>query len=388
MSDDRAVWTTAYINNLPDSAFAVILPGGEKDDEGKTTPRSLRKLPHHNADGGVDMAHLRNAMSREPQTDMSAAEHDRARAHLERHAKAEGMGQNAHHGPGLERRTVLLDDLELRASSEGDTGPTISGYGAVFNSPSLDLGGFVERIAPGAFSRSLKSREDIFSFFNHDPSMPLGSRKAGNLTIAEDERGLHYSINPLPQTTYAADLAEAMRSKLVRGSSFSFMVRKDSWGEEKGVQTRTLLDVDLMELGPVTKPAYPKADSQVRSMLEARGIRLDAGEARDCDMDDDEMLEMLSGRAFDEMFLGCLIEEASDILELVALAPSRAGDPSIIELANRMSAEAQAEVQMLRDFQQRFMAGEPPPPSMEANSLPVRLALYKRRLQLARLAQQ
>ena len=89
----KARWDTAYINDLPDSAFAVILPGGEKDDEGKTVPRSLRKLPHHDASGAVDMAHLRNATSREPQTDMAEAMHARAHAHLMRHADAEGMGK-------------------------------------------------------------------------------------------------------------------------------------------------------------------------------------------------------------------------------------------------------------------------------------------------------
>ncbi len=83
--DFKAEWTAAYVNNLPDSAFAVILPGGEKDSDGKTTPRSLRKLPHHAASGKLDMAHLRNAMSREPQTDMPDAMHGKAHSHLQGH---------------------------------------------------------------------------------------------------------------------------------------------------------------------------------------------------------------------------------------------------------------------------------------------------------------
>jgi HK97 family phage prohead protease len=88
----KAEWDTAYVNSLPDSAFAVILPGGEKDSDGKTTPRSLRKLPHHNADGGLDMPHLRNALSRAPQTDMPDAMRSRAIAHLRRHM---GAGESA-----------------------------------------------------------------------------------------------------------------------------------------------------------------------------------------------------------------------------------------------------------------------------------------------------
>jgi hypothetical protein len=65
----EAVWTTAFINDLPDSSFAIVLPGGEKDEDGKTTPRSLRKLPYKGADGEVDVAHLRNALARLSQTD-------------------------------------------------------------------------------------------------------------------------------------------------------------------------------------------------------------------------------------------------------------------------------------------------------------------------------
>src|SRR5512139_3968041 len=60
----RAEWDTAYINDLPDSAFACIEPGGEKDESGRTVPRSLRKYPHHNAAGDVDAAHLANARAR------------------------------------------------------------------------------------------------------------------------------------------------------------------------------------------------------------------------------------------------------------------------------------------------------------------------------------
>lgn len=91
----KAEWDTAYINNLPDSAFAVIQGGGSKDSDGKTTPRSLRKLPHHNAQGGIDLPHLRNALARLPQTDLSAAEKSRASSHLGSHARAEGVGKQA-----------------------------------------------------------------------------------------------------------------------------------------------------------------------------------------------------------------------------------------------------------------------------------------------------
>ncbi|HYW23090.1 MAG TPA: HK97 family phage prohead protease, partial [Terriglobales bacterium] len=67
-ADERkATWSGAYVNDLPDSSFALILPGGSKDAENRTTPRSLRKLPHHDSSGSIDLPHLRNALSRAPQ---------------------------------------------------------------------------------------------------------------------------------------------------------------------------------------------------------------------------------------------------------------------------------------------------------------------------------
>jgi len=63
MATMKAVWSTAYVNDLPDSSFAFV-EAGSKDGEGKTTPRSLRHLPYKDAEGKVDMPHLRNAIAR------------------------------------------------------------------------------------------------------------------------------------------------------------------------------------------------------------------------------------------------------------------------------------------------------------------------------------
>jgi ElaB/YqjD/DUF883 family membrane-anchored ribosome-binding protein len=68
----EAEWTTEYINDLSDECFAYIAPGGEKDEQGKTVPRSLRNLPFKNAQGNLDADHVRNALARLDQTDISA----------------------------------------------------------------------------------------------------------------------------------------------------------------------------------------------------------------------------------------------------------------------------------------------------------------------------
>lgn len=88
---DAAEWDTAYINDLPDSAFLYVAPGGEKDADGKTTPRDLRYFPVRDSDGAIDLPHLRNALSRIPQADIPQEAKDTAQAEAEKlMAEAEG----------------------------------------------------------------------------------------------------------------------------------------------------------------------------------------------------------------------------------------------------------------------------------------------------------
>ena len=90
-ANENAVWSTAYVNDLPDSAFFYIAPGGEKDDEGKTVPRTNRKFPYKDDKGAVDLPHLRNAIARIPQSNLSQDEKDklqeRARSVLAEHTE-------------------------------------------------------------------------------------------------------------------------------------------------------------------------------------------------------------------------------------------------------------------------------------------------------------
>lgn len=83
-SETRAQWTAAYINNLPDSAFLHIEDGGDKDAEGKTSPRSLRHFPYKDASGNIDLPHLRNALARIPQSGLPQQAKDAATAKAER----------------------------------------------------------------------------------------------------------------------------------------------------------------------------------------------------------------------------------------------------------------------------------------------------------------
>lgn len=62
-------WTKKYKDALPDSAFLIVDKRGKTTTKnGKTHPLSQRHLPYKDKAGNVSVAHLRNAISRAPQT--------------------------------------------------------------------------------------------------------------------------------------------------------------------------------------------------------------------------------------------------------------------------------------------------------------------------------
>jgi len=104
-------------------------------------------------------------------------------------ARLEAENEGRTKGESLSKLETREFEHGIELREEGDS-MTLSGYAALFNSRSENLGGFTEQIAPGAFTRSLKSRNDIKLLWNHDTGAVMGSTRAGTLTLSEDERGL------------------------------------------------------------------------------------------------------------------------------------------------------------------------------------------------------
>lgn len=101
----EAVWSAAFINDLPDSSFALVRPG-KKDESGKTVPRTNRFLPYKDGSGKVDLPHLRNALARLPQTNLSDKEKARAKGVLQAAAKRAGVGAGSEGSTGHEKDTI------------------------------------------------------------------------------------------------------------------------------------------------------------------------------------------------------------------------------------------------------------------------------------------
>lgn len=168
----------------------------------------------------------------------------------------------------LERRAVL-EQIELREDGEA---PTITGLAAVFDSPT-DIGGmFTEVIRPGAFDRAIAEEHDVRALINHDPNLLLGRTKSGTLKLEVTKRGLKVSITP-PDTQSARDVVQSIKRGDMDGMSFAFYTLQDRWTDKKGKPPlRELLDLELLDVSPVTYPAYKSTSVSARAEETARRL--------------------------------------------------------------------------------------------------------------------
>ena len=229
----------------------------------------------------------------------------------------------------LETRTNQTS-FEIR-ELEGSDGMTFEGYASVFNSESEDLGGFREVVAPGAFKRSLRSRNDIKLLWNHDTGAVLGSTRSGSMTLVEDDRGLKVRAT-LPQTSLAADVAELIRTGIIDSMSFGFSVIKDSW-DESGTN-RTLDAVRLHEVSIVPFPAYSgtAGTTTMRGLDKvAKRANVDADELADALLKLEEGAELSADEA---NMLSRVVDELKPTTEEVA-EPTEDNDMDMLLLKKK-----------------------------------------------------
>ena len=157
--------------------------------------------------------------------------------------------------------------LEVRERDEGT--PVIGGYAVLYNERSVDLGGFVEEIAPGAFGASLSG--DVRALWQHHSASVLGRTRSGTLRVWDDERGVAFELEP-PDTQVGRDAVTSIKRGDVDQMSFGFFVeydhtgkRGDMWTElEDGTYLRRVVRAELVEISPVTWAAYPQTEVSVR----------------------------------------------------------------------------------------------------------------------------
>ena len=185
--------------------------------------------------------------------------------------------------PHVQTRTAKrADGPDGKPMPESET-PMIVGYASVFydGTPGTQYnlwGRVFERVMPGAFAEAIKGG-DVAALRNHDANMLLGRTTADppTLRLAEDKIGLRYEIDA-PQSACGAETVESIRRGDMQGSSFAFRITKEMWSEEKTpeglmLEVRSILAVELFDVGPVTFPAYEASTTGLRSSGEVDEAR-------------------------------------------------------------------------------------------------------------------
>ncbi len=185
----------------------------------------------------------------------------------------------------------LPDGSEQRFCSASIRSETASGkryavgYSATFNTLSHDLGGFKERIQPGAFRQAIAEKQDTVFLYNHDPNFLIARVSNGSLRLSEDSRGLAFRAELPINTSAGNDLAEMLDLGLITECSFSFIVggAGQRWSKETDPETGESCDVrDLLEVGQlfdcaaVCRAAYPSTSIAASRALWAGGGEMPA----------------------------------------------------------------------------------------------------------------
>lgn len=177
----------------------------------------------------------------------------------------------------MEKIIRNIGNVELR-SFDNPESRTVTGYAAVFESPSEDLG-FIEVIKRGAITQELIDSCDVFAKFNHDDTKILArsNNGVGSLRLSVDDHGLRYEFEA-PHTDLGDTLLENIRRGEITQSSFAFAIDLDDhtaqrWEKRNGTLYRTVNKIAyLYDVSPVWQPAYTATTVDKRSKEEAENI--------------------------------------------------------------------------------------------------------------------
>jgi HK97 family phage prohead protease len=140
----------------------------------------------------------------------------------------------------------------------------MAGYAAVFNEPSVPLP-FIEKIAPGAFRKTLSETPDVRLLVNHE-GLPMARTKNGTMRLYEDEKGLYFEAE-LANTQEARDLYTLVSRGDVDQMSFAFRVIRQKWNDDRTERSLTEVSLADGDVSIVTYPAYPATSVEAREAI-------------------------------------------------------------------------------------------------------------------------
>ena len=169
----------------------------------------------------------------------------------------------------VERR-FLTTKVELRNPDNPDDKPKmITGRPIVYDQKTTIYdwcGEYEEEIARGAGAKTIKN-DDVTALFNHDDNQLLARTEAKTLRLSEEKGGIDCEIDPLLDTHLGNYVYRMVEAGNIRGMSFGFQVVRDewTWGKDEKPDHRKILEFRLIDVSPVTNPAYKQTSIGVRS---------------------------------------------------------------------------------------------------------------------------
>ncbi|MGD1080391.1 MAG: HK97 family phage prohead protease [Candidatus Sulfotelmatobacter sp.] len=139
-------------------------------------------------------------------------------------------------------------------------------------------GQFTEQIAPGAFTRALREKQDVRILLNHNPDVVLARTGSGTADLFDSKEGLRCVIRLDPTNTKHAEVYSAVKRGDINQMSFAFKPAPngDRWEQRNGKPLRTLIDLDLFDASVVTFAQYKEGTSVSARHANADGPALDA----------------------------------------------------------------------------------------------------------------
>lgn len=166
----------------------------------------------------------------------------------------------------MQQRTLKI---EMKVREDNGT-RKLSGYFAVFDKPYEVMPGWIETIAPGAFSKALAEKQDTKVLWNHNRDIVLGSTANKTAFLREDEIGLWGEVIINEQDQDAKNAYARIDRGDVNGCSFGFEISKmeESWDDDGTYRTKILEINPLYEVSPCTFPAYTQTSISARNKEE------------------------------------------------------------------------------------------------------------------------
>lgn len=155
-------------------------------------------------------------------------------------------------------------DVETRDAPAEQAGSVIRGYCALYDVPATIGGEFIERISPGAFTKTI-ANGDVVALLAHDWGRVLGRQSAGSLLLKDTALGLAFELDADVTTPSGQEALGTVRQRAVKGCSFGFRVLWDDWSDDGPIPTRTIREIELHEISLLANPAYDTTSAWVSS---------------------------------------------------------------------------------------------------------------------------